>query len=213
MLGVGMTPPNVLGTPKPASSVMISRMLGAPLGGTTVGGHQGVECRASSLITPPNFGAGGGSWVPGIVVVALGEPSWPVTVTGALAPGCVGWTALHAVRTKTLASSPAGTFEYRIEASLVRVHLHELHATIIDSARPSVSDPSTLPVVQRDPGVLVEARLPSAGEHPDHDADERRDPDQQKDYRSHVQPLTMEIPAVHAVASPSAEMRGRAAHR
>jgi hypothetical protein len=33
--GVGITPPNVLGTPKPESSVMISRMLGAPWRGST----------------------------------------------------------------------------------------------------------------------------------------------------------------------------------
>ena len=54
-------------------------MLGAPLGGTMRGGHQGVEFRASSLITPPNFGAGGGNCLPLIVVVAPGEPSLPVT--------------------------------------------------------------------------------------------------------------------------------------
>src|SRR5215831_10624598 len=79
MVGVGITPPNVLVMPKPASSVMISSTLGAPLGGTTRGGHHGFETSASSLITPPNFGAGGGSWLPGIVVVASGEPSVPVT--------------------------------------------------------------------------------------------------------------------------------------
>ena len=64
IVGVGMTPPKVLGTPKPASSVMISSTLGAPLGGTTRGAHQGFDCRASSLITPPNFGSGGGSCLP-----------------------------------------------------------------------------------------------------------------------------------------------------
>ena len=37
IVGVGITPPKVLGTPKPESSVMISRMLGAFLGGTTRG--------------------------------------------------------------------------------------------------------------------------------------------------------------------------------
>ena len=83
--GVGMTPPKVLGTAKPASSVMIIRMSGASFGGTTRGGHQGVDCSASSLITPPKAGAGGGSWLPGIVVVAAGEPSTPVT-TWALVP-------------------------------------------------------------------------------------------------------------------------------
>src|SRR5271170_6412157 len=57
---------------------MMSRTLGAPLGGTTRGGHQGVESLALSLITPPNFGGGGGSCLPSIVVVALGEPGVPV---------------------------------------------------------------------------------------------------------------------------------------
>src|SRR5512137_1663786 len=74
-----MTPPKVLGTPKPASSVMISSTLGAPLGGTTRGAHQAFDCRALSLITPPNFGSGAGSCAGLTVVVALGEPSVPVT--------------------------------------------------------------------------------------------------------------------------------------
>src|ERR1700675_2189492 len=58
---------------------MISRMLGAPLGGTTVGGHQVFDSVASSLITPPNLGGGGGSCLPSMVVVALGAPIVPVT--------------------------------------------------------------------------------------------------------------------------------------
>ena len=78
MVGVGMTPPKVLGTPKPASSVMISSTLGAPAGGTTRGAHQGVDCRALFLITPPNFGSGDGSCLPLMLVVALGDPSVPV---------------------------------------------------------------------------------------------------------------------------------------
>src|SRR5262245_17703623 len=64
---------------------MISSTLGAPFGGTTVGGHQGFESLASSLITPSNFGGGGGSCLPSIVIVALGEPGAPViccAVTG-----------------------------------------------------------------------------------------------------------------------------------
>ena len=76
--GVGMTPPNVLGAPKPTSSVMMRSMLGAALGGTTRGAHQAFDCRAFSLITPPNFGSGGGSCLPLIVVVASGEPGTPV---------------------------------------------------------------------------------------------------------------------------------------
>ena len=77
--GVGMTPPKVLGAPKPTSSVMISSTFGAPLGGTTRGAHHGFDCVAFSLITPPNFGSGGGSCLPSMVVVALGEPNSPVT--------------------------------------------------------------------------------------------------------------------------------------
>ena len=68
-----MTPPKVLGAPKPWSSVMMSSTLGAPFGGTTRGGHQGFDSEAFSLITPPNFGSGGGSCFPSIVVVALGR--------------------------------------------------------------------------------------------------------------------------------------------
>src|SRR5271166_4003476 len=83
IVGVGITPPKVEGTAKPASSVMISSTLGAPWGGTTRGGHQGFDCRASSLITPPNFGSGGGSCLPVMVVVALGEPGVPVTCCAA----------------------------------------------------------------------------------------------------------------------------------
>src|SRR6478672_11176173 len=78
IVGVGMTPPKVLGTPKPASSVMISNTFGAPFGGTTLGAHHGFDCSASSLITPPNFGSGGGSCFPSIVVVAPGDPGVPV---------------------------------------------------------------------------------------------------------------------------------------
>ena len=81
-----MTPPNVLGAPKPASSVMMSSTLGAPFGGTTRGGHQGFDSEAFSLITPPNFGSGGGSCLPSIVVVALGEPGTPVTCCATAGP-------------------------------------------------------------------------------------------------------------------------------
>src|SRR5260221_8666613 len=73
-----MTPPNVLGAPNPQSSVMMRRMLGAPLGGTARGAHHGFDCRALSLITPPNFASGGGSSFPLMVVVASGEPGTPV---------------------------------------------------------------------------------------------------------------------------------------
>src|SRR4029453_2628175 len=78
MVGVGMTPPKVLGTAKPASSVMTSSTFGAPFGAATRGAHQGFDCSAPSLITPPNVGSGGGSCFPLMVVVALGEPGVPV---------------------------------------------------------------------------------------------------------------------------------------
>src|SRR5215471_14008140 len=79
IVGVGITPPKVPGAPKPWSSVIMSSTLGAPFGGTTRGAHQGVDSEAFSLITPPNFGSGGGSCLPSIVVVALGDPGTPVT--------------------------------------------------------------------------------------------------------------------------------------
>ena len=43
---------------------MMSSTLGAPFGGTTRGGHHGFDSVAFSLITPPNFGSGGGSCLP-----------------------------------------------------------------------------------------------------------------------------------------------------
>src|ERR1700755_3626246 len=79
IVGVGMTPPKVLGAPKPWSSVIMSNTFGAPFGGTTRGAHQAVDSEAFSLITPPNIGSGGGSCLPSIVVVALGDPKTPVT--------------------------------------------------------------------------------------------------------------------------------------
>src|SRR5262249_39377457 len=77
--GVGMTPPNVLGAPKPTSSVMMRRMLGACLGGTTRGAHHAFDWAALTLMTPSNFGSGSGSCLPEMVVVAPGDPGVPVT--------------------------------------------------------------------------------------------------------------------------------------
>src|SRR5439155_14399877 len=97
IVGVGMTPPNVLGTPKPESSVMISRMFGACLGGTTRSAHQAFDWRASFLITPPNFGSGGGSCCPLMVVVAPGEPGVPVVWICARAEGAAAMTAAASI--------------------------------------------------------------------------------------------------------------------
>src|SRR5437899_1544388 len=57
---------------------MIKSTFGAFLGGTTRGAHQALDCSALSLITPPNFGSGGGSCFPSMDVVALAEPGVPV---------------------------------------------------------------------------------------------------------------------------------------
>src|SRR5262245_14382511 len=58
--GVGIGPPNVLAAPKPVSSVMMSRTLGAPLGAVTSLGKSGVDSLAVRPMTPPNCGAGVG---------------------------------------------------------------------------------------------------------------------------------------------------------
>src|SRR5664279_347214 len=65
---------------------MMSKTLGAFLGGTTRGGHHGVESLAVSLITPPNFGGGGGICLPLIVVVASACPNVPVTTCAPALP-------------------------------------------------------------------------------------------------------------------------------
>src|SRR6516164_10705702 len=57
---------------------MIRRMLGAPCGGTTRAGQYGFDWLACRPISPPNFGGGGGRYLPSIVVVASGEPGVPV---------------------------------------------------------------------------------------------------------------------------------------
>src|SRR4029077_1195858 len=57
---------------------MMSRMLGAPFGGTMRGGHHGLESKALSLITPPKGIGGGGICFPSIVTVASGEPGVPL---------------------------------------------------------------------------------------------------------------------------------------
>src|SRR4029450_13682078 len=76
---------------------MIKSTLGAPLGGTTVGGQYGLESTAVSLMTPPNFGSGGGSCFPSMVVVALGEPGVPVVCTCARAEGATAMTAAASI--------------------------------------------------------------------------------------------------------------------
>src|SRR4249920_756808 len=115
IVGVGITPPNVLGTPKPASSVMISSTLGAPLGGTTRGAHHGLDCSASLLITPPNFGSGGGSCLPLMLEVALGEPSVPVT--------CCAVAGTETIRAPTVEIQKARmSFRFMLRSPVIRRH-------------------------------------------------------------------------------------------
>jgi hypothetical protein len=64
---------------------MMSSTLGAPYGGTTRGGHHSFESLALCWITLPNFGGGGGSCLPPIVIVALGDPGAPL-ICWAIAP-------------------------------------------------------------------------------------------------------------------------------
>src|SRR6476660_4372144 len=81
---------------------MMSRMFGAPLGGTTVGGHHGLESVAVSLITPPNCGSGGGSCFPSMVVVAPGEPGVPVVCICAFTEGATAMTAAASIPPRTI---------------------------------------------------------------------------------------------------------------
>src|SRR3954471_9694880 len=91
--GGGPPPPDAPGALKRTSSVIMSSTLGAPLGGTTRGAHQGVDSEALSLITPPKFGSGGGSCLPSIVLVAPGEPRTPFTC------GALPWDELDTMAT------------------------------------------------------------------------------------------------------------------
>src|SRR4029453_2618978 len=72
---------------------MMSRMLGAPLGGTIVGGQPGLESAVVRPIFPGEGAGGGGILVPSRVVVALGEPGVPVVCICAPAEGAIAVTA------------------------------------------------------------------------------------------------------------------------
>src|SRR5262245_65392308 len=60
-VGVGIGPPKVLAAPKPTSSVMMSRMLGAPLGALISLGKSGLDFVAMRSISPLNGASGLGS--------------------------------------------------------------------------------------------------------------------------------------------------------
>src|SRR5215471_6305138 len=93
--GVGMTPPKVDGAPKPTSSVMMSRIFGAPFGGTTRAGHAGLDWAALRPISPWNGCGGGGMYRPSMVVVAVGEPTPVVCWALAGAQGNAAKTAVE----------------------------------------------------------------------------------------------------------------------
>jgi hypothetical protein len=60
-------------------------MFGAPFGGTIRAGQAAFDCKALSSISPLNGGGGAGTYLPSMVVVALGEPGTPVVFCCALA--------------------------------------------------------------------------------------------------------------------------------
>ena len=68
-----MTPPNVLGAPKPTSSVMMSRIFGVFFGGTVIAGQQGLDCAALGLISPPKGAALGRRCLVSAARMAPGE--------------------------------------------------------------------------------------------------------------------------------------------
>src|SRR5262245_27621831 len=107
MVGVGMTPPKVLGAPNPTSSVMINRTFGAPLGGTTLGVQYGLESSALMPMLPPNFTSGNfgnGKYFDRGDCVAAGEPG------GAAPPSCASCGA----RKLTRARPPPVTSTFRV---------------------------------------------------------------------------------------------------
>src|SRR5215469_12277451 len=86
---------------------MITKMLGAPLGGTTRGGQHGLDSLALRLISPPKGAGGFGRYLPSTVVVAAGEHGVPVV--------CV--TCAYALR-ETLRSTPRAVPIVRISILL-----------------------------------------------------------------------------------------------
>jgi hypothetical protein len=89
---------------------MISRTFGAPFAGLIRGDQYGFDFGAVSLITPPNFAGGGGSWSPWTVVVALGDPGVPLIFWALASPGMSADasinTADHLLTNPLIAASP-----------------------------------------------------------------------------------------------------------
>src|SRR5262245_10245087 len=70
---------------------MIRSTLGAPLGGTTLGGQPGLESAAVRLILPVKGGGGFGMYFPSMVVVAPGAPSGGTVAGAAALAGCAAF--------------------------------------------------------------------------------------------------------------------------
>src|SRR5215813_522838 len=103
------------------------RTLGAPLGGTTVGGQYGLESLEFKLIVPPNGAGGGGRYLPSIVVVALGEPGVPVICWARDEPNVRSRTAADEISARMVLEYMARLPE--MKASVVRISLHRRSAT------------------------------------------------------------------------------------
>src|SRR5271170_6676134 len=131
---------------------MIRSTLGAPLGGTTRGGHQGVESLALSLITPPNCGGASGICLPLIVVVASAWPNVPVTCC---AVAVVAASRNTAKKFETASAPSAGLriltadficSPYATSTAFVPIHTSEVHRASFSRLK---SNPSTSHLTQR----------------------------------------------------------------
>src|SRR5215467_6387084 len=121
--GVGIVPPKVLGAPKPTSSVIINRMLGAPFGGTILAGQQGVDWAALRLMTPPNFwGAEGRDLVSRERVSVGAQGCWSRGCCWALAPPA------EAISKTRAASQVLQCFNDEFMNHLHKVCLRDFHA-------------------------------------------------------------------------------------
>jgi hypothetical protein len=109
-------------------------MLGASLGGTMRGAHHGVDPSRFSLITPPKFGAGGGSCLPSMVVVAHGEP------IGQL--GCCAATGMTPIASKALASATSLRRRFMADIGVNRMYVSFL--LYRKGYKTSVKRPNTL---------------------------------------------------------------------
>jgi hypothetical protein len=76
------------------------------------------------LITPPNAGSGGGSCSPLTVVVAPGEPSWPVTWTPSPEVDGGEWLVLHESTSPEIARTAKALVRRLREHFIAILHSH-----------------------------------------------------------------------------------------